>query len=300
METIQLARGVYVLPGAVNMGLVQTGAGLVTVDTGLDKQAAKRLNKAANELGEPIVAIVNTHAHADHFGGNADLIKRCPGIEVFAPVAEAPVIRQPILEPQYLWHGALPFRALQNKFLLAPASPVHHEFDTSDVVEIGQVGFQSIFLPGHAHGQCGILVGEVLFAADAYFGREVTDKHGLPFLVDYEKTLASATHVSEVSAEWYVPGHGNATQAPQPDIDYLRARHERAFATLHQLLTEASSLDVLTGRMCDAFMLQPANPGAWALIRTTVAAYLSSGIDAATVQVDVCQGQLVFHAVGQV
>lgn len=300
MEAVQLASGVYALPGAVNMGLVVTSAGLVALDTGLDKQAAKRLIKVATELGQPIVAIVNTHAHADHFGGNAHLLTRFPEIQISAPAPEAAVIRQPLFEPQYLWSGAHPFADLQNKFLLATPSPVHHEFEVGQSFDVGGVQFQSVFLPGHAHGQCGILVGEVFFAADAYFGITVTNKHGLPFLVDYEKTLESALQVSAVSAAWYVPGHGEATREPQPAIDFLRGRHQQAFDVLHQLLTAELSLDTLTSHMCQSFQLTPSNPGAWVLVHTTIAAYLAAALDQSTVFAEVANGLLVFRAVGQV
>lgn len=301
-EPLQLTDRVWVLPGAVNMGVVQTNSGFVAVDTGLDKQAAKRTVKFVDGFASSastfarLVAIINTHAHADHFGGNATLLSRVEGVEVYAPAQEAPVIRYPVYEPQYLWQGAAPFGALRNKFLMAAPSPVHHTFDPDETWTIDGVAFQAVALPGHAHGQCGILVDGVFFAADAYFGRLVTDKHGLPYMVDYQQTLVSARAVCEVKASWYVPGHGDATNDPEPDVAYLCKRHEEAYRALQELQGgDPLSLDALTGKLAQHFGLSPANPGAWLLVRTTVAAYVGAAVDEGILTPAIAEGVLVFQ-----
>ncbi|MCL6454839.1 MAG: MBL fold metallo-hydrolase [Alicyclobacillus sp.] len=300
MDIVPVASGVHLLPGAVNMGLVESDDGLVAVDTGLDKQSAKRIIQAAETLGRPVVAIFNTHAHADHFGGNAHLLKRFPQARVFAPWGDAPIVEQPLLEPQYLWYGAQPFAALQNKFLLASPSPVHERIRPGSTFTIHGVDFATIDLPGHAHGQVGVRVNGVLFAADAYFGRTVTDKHGLPYMVDYRRTLESAEQILRTSADCYVPGHGAPVSNPQPEVTHLQERHRQAFATVHHLLRDALSVDELTAQMCDAFHLAPASPSAWVLLRTTVAAYVAAAVDGGSVAATIDRGVLVFHAVTSV
>ncbi|WP_054967201.1 MBL fold metallo-hydrolase [Alicyclobacillus ferrooxydans] len=283
MEFADVNNGVRVLLGAVNMGLVMTSDGLTAVDTGLDKQAAKKLIHAAEDLGRPIIAIINTHAHADHFGGNDAVLAKYPQALVYAPVHEAPMIRQPSFEPQYLWQGAQPFSQLQNKFLLAPASRVDNEFHPGEAWQIGETRFEAFGLPGHAHAQCGIRVNGVLFAADSYFGANVTDKHGIPFMVDYHRTLQSAQAAASIAADWWVPGHGDPTRDPSADIEHLINRHQSAYERVIRMVSESSesgiSLDDLTGQMCLQFQLKPANPGGWLLIRTTIAAYVSAAID---------------------
>ena len=57
----------------------------------------------------------------DH-GGNSFIVRRLPGLPIYAPPLEAAIIAHPLLEPLYLY-GALPPRELQSKFLLAPSSP---------------------------------------------------------------------------------------------------------------------------------------------------------------------------------
>jgi glyoxylase-like metal-dependent hydrolase (beta-lactamase superfamily II) len=294
MDFVSLNSETKVLPGAVNMGVVSTSEGLVAVDTGLDRQSAKRILRVSESLGQPLIAIVNTHAHADHFGGNHALLAKHPHVRVFAPVDEAAIIRQPMFEPQYLWQGAQPFSGLKNKFLLAEASRVDVEFGSDDTWIIGQTEFRSILLPGHAHGQCGIVVNDVLFAADSYFGVSITDKHGIPYMVDYKQTLQSAKAVQQVSVSWWVPGHGEATNDPAADVHHLCVRHEQAFAEVVRYVQTASgvTLDELTGAICREFKVTPNNPSAWLLVRTTVAAYVSAAVESRDIELSVLDGVL--------
>ena len=197
MEIVELTQQVKVIAGAVNIGLVMTSEGMVAVDTGLDKRAGKSVLNAAEQLGTRVCAIVNTHAYADHFGGNAAILAQGE-VAVYAPKGEADVIRRPRFEPEYLWQGAAPFEALRNKlFVLADASPVHVELQEGQTFAVGDVEFQCVPLPGHAHGQLGILVDGVFFAADGYFDPSVVDKHGLPYMVNYTETLASAASIPD-------------------------------------------------------------------------------------------------------
>lgn len=294
METVQIDSSVWAITAAVNMGLVATDAGLVVIDTGLDKRAGKEVATLADKLGHPVCAIINTHAHADHFGGNEYLLAKYPSATVYASEDEAAVIRRPRFEPEYLWQGAVPFAELQNKFLMANPSPVHAEFTSSALLTIGGTSFQSVPLPGHAHGQIGILVNDVFFAADAYFGAAVTDKHGIPFLVDLKATLESATRVLNTPASAYVPGHGAVTDDPQRDVQHLMDRHQDAFTHLCTIARGGVSLEKAVQGMCGHFGLSPATAGMYLLLRTSVSAYISSCIEQGIMEVTVAGGQLTF------
>lgn len=294
MEIIHLTDSVTVLHGAVNMGLVRCGHGLVAIDTGLDKQAAKHLERAAAELKLPIVAILNTHAHADHFGGNAQL-QRQSRRPVFAPVGEAAVMRRPQFEPEYLWQGTQPLPQLMNKFLLAAATPVDSEFTPGDELSIAGGVFQTLALPGHAANQCGVLVDGVLFAADAYFDADVVEKHGVPYMVNYPQTIDSARAVADVAASWFVPGHGIPTADASEHVAALCRRHDEAYAVVLDVASGRSTLEDLVAEVCSAFALAPGNPGAYVLLRTPVAAYVTAAVESGRVVPVVREGRLWFE-----
>jgi glyoxylase-like metal-dependent hydrolase (beta-lactamase superfamily II) len=104
-DLLELGDGVYYLPGAVNMALVVgTDQQAVVIDTGGDKDSGRRVKGACDALGVTLTAILNTHAHADHYGGN-DFLVRNLSVPVHAPPFEASIIENPYLEPVYLFNG---------------------------------------------------------------------------------------------------------------------------------------------------------------------------------------------------
>jgi glyoxylase-like metal-dependent hydrolase (beta-lactamase superfamily II) len=61
--------------------------GLIVVDTGRHPAHVDALLAAARRAGQPIVAIVNTHWHLDHTGGNAELRAAYPDAAIVATTA---------------------------------------------------------------------------------------------------------------------------------------------------------------------------------------------------------------------
>ena len=276
MELIRLAEGIHYLHGAVNCGLVETENGLLAIDTGLDKGAANRIVRAAEELGRPLVAILNTHAHADHHGGNAQLVRRL-NLPVHAPAVEAEVIREPRYEPVYLFGGAEPVSALVTKFLQAEPSPVDHVFRAGEEVTIDGRALRIVDLAGHSLAQVGVVAGPVFFAADGFFGLESLAKHGVPFLVDAGRMRRSLGTVASVAADWYVPGHGEALADPRETLDVNAAALDRAFAWLAERLARGpAGTEELLVEFAAQFGMRLDTPPSYVLNRAALLGFLSS------------------------
>ena len=121
MDLIRLTENAYLLRGGSNAGLIVHDGRAVLVDTGLDKDTAKKILRHIDVLAVKLAAVVITHAHADHFGGAATIRART-GAPVYAPALEAAIVENPILEPLYLFSGALPPAELStNSPWLTPA-----------------------------------------------------------------------------------------------------------------------------------------------------------------------------------
>lgn len=67
-----------------NSIILRAPRGLIVVDTGRHTQHQDKLLAFAKQAGTPIAAIVNTHWHLDHSGGNAELRAVYPGAELIA------------------------------------------------------------------------------------------------------------------------------------------------------------------------------------------------------------------------
>lgn len=276
MQRLELAPGVHYLHGAVNVGLAETASGLVAIDTGLDRSTANRILRAAEDLGRPLVAILNTHAHADHFGGNAQLVRRL-GVPVYAPAVEEAVIREPRYEPIYLYGGAEPVSALHSRFLRAEPSPVDHVVRPGETVTVDGLAVEVVDLAGHSVAQVGYRIDGVLFAADAFFGPEALAKHGVPYLVDAGRARQTLRWLQSARADWFVPGHGEALADPAPvlaaNLDVL----DRALDWVRRRLRQgAVSTGDLLAEFAAAFGLRVADPVSYVLNRTALLGLLST------------------------
>jgi len=83
---ITLLRGTFV-PNAQpdgNSTLLAAPEGLIAIDTGRHAAHTDRLLEAARKQRQPIVAVINTHWHLDHIGGNGRLRDAFPAVTIYA------------------------------------------------------------------------------------------------------------------------------------------------------------------------------------------------------------------------
>ena len=120
-ELIQLSERTYYIKSPTNIGLVRLDEqNVCLIDSGNDKDAGRKARQILDANGWNLTAIYNTHAHADHIGGNKYLQGQT-GCKVYAPGIDCDFTRHPILEPSLLY-GGYPPKDLRHKFLMAQES----------------------------------------------------------------------------------------------------------------------------------------------------------------------------------
>ena len=88
----ELAPGINLIPGKFVVGTQPDGntvlfvapEGLVVFDTGRHAEHTQQIVDFASAAKKPIVAIVNSHWHLDHIGGNVMLREKYPRVRVYA------------------------------------------------------------------------------------------------------------------------------------------------------------------------------------------------------------------------
>lgn len=263
MSLLHITEHTLYLPGANNLGVIATGdGGAMVVDTGLERDAARKLRRALDERGLRLHTIISTHHHADHIGGNDYLLRNVPDVQVYAPPLEATFIENPILAPTYLNYGASPLRALRTRWLMAKGSRVHHLIgDIRSIIageslrlEIAGLELEVIGLSGHSMGQVGIVYDGVCFAADGFFGASIIDKHGMLYAHDIAEQLATFERLSTRQEAWFLPGHGDLT--PRSELGAILAANrvatERASQLVLDVLGEPADYATVTARVLRA------------------------------------------------
>lgn len=266
------------LPGTNNLGVIVCAQGrAIAVDTGIDKEAARLLRRACESTGLQIVATLLTHHHADHVGGNDYLERNIAGLTCYAPRREAPFIEDPYLEPSYLSYGAAPIAPMRNRFVMATPSIVHQRIEPGTLT-IESVTMQIVAVPGHSLAQVSIVIDDVCFAADGFFGAAVLTKYGLPYAHDVLAQLASFDVVRSLDVKYWIPGHGEL-QTPET-IDATLAANRDAVAQGMTLVRDAcatpASLQQIVAQVQQRLGLQSSALAQYAVFASGVSAYLTA------------------------
>lgn len=92
-----VAEGVDLVPGRFVQGAQPDGnsvvlrgpAGLIVIDTGRHAEHTRSILDCASRTGVPVAAVINTHWHLDHIGGNPRVREAFPEVRIWASGALA-------------------------------------------------------------------------------------------------------------------------------------------------------------------------------------------------------------------
>ena len=251
------------------IGLIRLGGSDVClIDSGNDKDAGRKVRQLLDANGWKLTAIYNTHANADHIGGNRYLQSQT-GCRIFAPGIDCGMTRYPILEPSFLY-GGYPCKDLRHKFLLAQESDAELLTDAA-LPE----GFSAIPLPGHFFDMVGFRTpDDVVFLADCLSSRETLEKYRISFIYDVAAYIKTLETVKTMQARVFVPSHAAVTEdiaeLAQVNIDQVLEIADRIVA----LCAEPLCFEVLLQKLFREYGLMM-NFEQYVLVGSTVRSYLS-------------------------
>jgi glyoxylase-like metal-dependent hydrolase (beta-lactamase superfamily II) len=87
-----IASGIDLIPGQIVAGdqpdgntvVLRGSEGLIVVDVGRHVSHTQQIIDFADQLGQPVKVVVNTHWHLDHIGGNPLMREAFPGLKIIA------------------------------------------------------------------------------------------------------------------------------------------------------------------------------------------------------------------------
>ncbi len=206
-ELIQLTDNCYYIECPSKIGLIRLNDKEVClIDSGNDKETGRKVRKILDTHAWQLTAIYNTHAHADHIGGNKYLQGQT-NCKIYAPPINAAFTKHTLLESSFLY-GGYPPKDLRNKFLLAAESNADEL-----TAEVLPQMISLIDLPGHYFDMVGFRTSDdIVFLADCLLSKEILDKYCVAFMYDVEQYIATLQKVKTMQAKLFVPSHANVTE----------------------------------------------------------------------------------------
>lgn len=287
-ELIQAGERTWYINCPAKMGIYQMNEGDVClIDSGNDKDAAKKVLKILDANAWTLKMVINTHSHADHIGGNR-LLQERTGCKIYAAGTDRVFISHPVLEPSLLY-GGYPCKELRNKFLMAQES-VAEELTEAVLPE----GMEMLRLDGHSLSMTVLKTADgVWFLADSLAGDMGIEKYHVSFLYDVKGYLESLEKIKHLTGTLFVPAHAEATEDIVPLVQRNIDKVVEITGVLKKICEEPKRFEDILKLIFDHYGLTM-DFNQYVLVGSTIRSYLSYLHDDGDVAVVFADNQLYY------
>jgi len=255
MELIQLLGNTYYFNHIVNIGLYKLDeSNCVLIDTGYGGTLGEELVTFLKSENLTVKAIVNTHGHRDHMGGNKAVVDAFNAL-IYASKFEDTFIERPDLTSLFVYPGA-PFKAFAN--VQISGSQIDHILPDNGIVYIEGTPFTIVNLAGHSPNQIGLITpDDVFFTADAYVCKSELENIKILYSYDLTMDLACKDELLKMKHAMYLPTHGKPTTDLTQDVKDNIAYYAVITHAVKSFLSSPKSLDEMMKDAIELFGITP-------------------------------------------
>lgn len=303
---IQAKGNSFFCDGIFSIGVYIKDKMAVLIDSGISKDVAKEVNKALAEDNIQVEAIINTHCHGDHCGGNAFFQQKYPDIKIFSTETERPFIEDPLLAPLCFCGGAAAFEELKK---CKPITPQQISKVTDSIapyqdqkITICGETFEIIILPGHTRGMIAVRTPDnVLYCGDAVFGGDTFKKYPILYYTFIDDTLHSFRKLKSLIPQIDVTiiYHGGRVSDLVALIeDHAKRILETKKLVIDLLHEQPLSLEEITAKIMHKHQI-PDDLVSYTLTKTPMQAYIAELEREHTIEIRVTDGIARAHMLGK-
>lgn len=307
-KIIELESGVFVIPGNTNIGVITDKNENLTevylVDSGsteIDGEYILDIIKsffAQHKSAYRIKAIINTHSHADHCGGN-NFIQKQTGCEIWINRNEKSTLENSNIQGCIIFGGYAPHE-LRTIYYKQESTTATKTITESDIIELSENRKLSFMeLSGHFFANTAVVITsadgkKTVFTGDAIFPRDEIGEHWIPFLLnprDFCNSLDKLCLTENIS--FIIPSHGNFIKNNLKETAELNkiAVYETFGCILESLKNGPKTSEQIIKYIADKNELKM-GLGQYHLVGSTIRSYLAVLHDEAKVKLQVKENQL--------
>jgi len=231
-DHIHVVHATQHLPNPQNRGFMNNPAailtpnGVIVVDPGSSAEIGKQLLKKIRKISDkPVIAVLNTHVHGDHWLGNDGIRTVYPNVPIYAH--ERAIERINAGEGDY-WIGVF---MTMTKGAIAGTKVVAPNIGLKGGETLDLDGLTlRIHHTGHAHSDSDLMI-EVVNDKGLFFGDVVTAKQvpnsDVPQDANFKGSIMAIKTMLEGSATIFIPGHGRSggREVPTASLHFLEELH---------------------------------------------------------------------------
>ena len=218
-----------------NAYIIETDSALVVVDTLMLNADAAMLRKQINDIGKPLIAIIITHAHPDHYNGSYIVSSGLENVSIISTQGVRDNIKETVAAKEEKWrpHFGEQWPASEQLLTKLPNMLVKD----GEIVELDGLNYRfQVLGAAESNSDLCFTLGNnqsVVFVGDVVFNQMhgfMNDGNSEQWLQVLSKLLVEISDVKQLFT-----GHGDpgeTVQLIQAQIDYVKSYRANLLATI--------------------------------------------------------------------